>query len=545
MRAVARAGACLAATLPVVRAVQHHLSGSRRLAAVTESLLLAAREEVEAEAARVRSALEGSGDRSGVDGRALARMWVRTFTFTARYAWSVFPDDATVFVSTGDISQMWLRDSTAQLMPYIDLAARSPAESPLRRVLEGAMARQVRFILSDPYASAFYDSSGPNKQECPRSPNCHRCSCIHCSPACGNYTFQRDYELDAVLFPLLLHHRYWQATGSTAHLDSHFVLALRTILDLLRTEQWHVSRSNYSYMPDLPVASGRRRRRLKEGMGSPGFTQFKEGVGLVWSFAMPSDDQAHGYNIPQNLMLVVTLRLAAELAAGPLGDSGLAGEMKGLASSVDGAVQRHGVVSGPNGARIYAFEVDGAGHSLTMDDANMPNLLWLPYLGYNDSDGIYEATRKFVLSGRNWNFFSGKGHGKNFSGLGSHHSSLGLRRSKYAKECTGKCVWHLGLIMQGMTAASEQEQLRCMQQVLSTSCGRDMLHEGFNPNDPCDYTRDGFGWANALFSEWVMRDWVTRASDARSQAYTEETAPQESRGKSMERHFRGQFGKKR
>jgi meiotically up-regulated gene 157 (Mug157) protein len=259
-------------------------------------------------------------------------MWESTFTFTARYAWSVFPDDGTVFVSTGDISQMWLRDSTAQLMPYVHLAARSPAGGPLRRVLEGAMARQVRFILSDPYASAFYDSSGPgvlegpNKQECPRSPNCHGCHCTHCSPACGNYTFQRDYELDAVLFPLLLHHRYWQATGSTAHLDSHFALALRTILGLLRTEQWHASKSKYLYMPpDKPVASGRRRRRFKEDIGSPGSTRFKEGVGLVWSFAMPSDDQAHGYNIPQNLMLVVTLRLAAELAAGPLRDAGLAG----------------------------------------------------------------------------------------------------------------------------------------------------------------------------------------------------------------------------
>jgi meiotically up-regulated gene 157 (Mug157) protein len=213
--------------------------------------------------------------------------------------------------------------------------------------------------------------------------------------------------------------------------------------------------------------------------------------------------------------------------------------MEGLASSVEGAVQRHGVVSGPDGARIYAFEVDGAGHSTKMDDANMPNLLWLPYLGYNDSEGIYDATRRFALSGRNRNFFSGKSHGKKFSGLGSHHSSRGLRRSKHAKECNGKCVWHLGLIMQGMTAASEPERLWSMQQILSTSCGRDMLHEGFNPDDPCDYTRDRFGWANALFSEWVMRDWVTPDSDAPSQTHAEGTAPQESRGKSMERRSRG------
>jgi meiotically up-regulated gene 157 (Mug157) protein len=272
---------------------------------------------------------------------------------------------------------------------------------------------------------------------------------------------------------------------------------LRAILSLLRTEQWHFSKSKYFYKP----LQGR----------------FNEGIGLVWSFALPSDDQVlAGYNVPQNIMLVVALRRAAEMAKGPMRDAVLAAELEKMAGSVDEAVRRYGIVpAGSGDDMIYAFQVDGWGNSTTMDDANMPNLLWLPYLGYDDPAGLYEATRRFVLSGKNRNFFStrpslvdsGKKHAS-VSGLGSRHTSHGLRLGGKGRECHGHCVWHLGLIMQGMTATDEEERRTCMEEILSTSCKTDKLHEGFSPEDPCSYNRDGFGWANALFSDWVLREWA-------------------------------------
>jgi hypothetical protein len=429
-------------------------------------------------------------------------MWSQAFTYTANSTLSLFKDDGTVFVSTGDIGQMWLRDSSVQLEPYIPLAAKSEAGSPLRKVLEAAMSRQVRFIISDPYASAFYPTSGPgqdagpNKESCPPSARCQECHCDSCAPECGDYTYQKDYELDALLFPLMLHHRYWKETGTVSHLNVEFEEALRATLRLLRTEQMHFSKSDYFYKP----LSGR----------------FNEGIGLVWSFAMPSDDQVMaGYNIPQNIMVVVALRRAAEMAKGPMKDDDLAAELEEMAGIVEEAIRKYGVVTDANGSKIYAFQVDGWGNATTMDDANMPNLLWLPYLGYEDPAGLYNATRRFILSGENRNFFSGEAgtdvlSGENHTaleGLGSQHHSHGLRLL-HGPECHGKCLWHLGLIMQGMTASSEEERRHCMEEILSSNCKTNRLHEGFNLENPCAYNRDGFGWANALFSDWVLRDWT-------------------------------------
>jgi len=452
----------------------------RRREGVSAGELKDAVQAIEAEAERVHGALKHFGNLRGLDGRALASMWSQAFSYTAKTTLSIFKADGTVFVSTGDIRQMWLRDSSVQLEPYLPLAAQSEASSPLRKVLEAAMSRQIKFILSDPYASAFYPTSGPgvddgpNKESCPPTPSCPQCQCTTCAPECGDYTYQKDYELDALLFPLMLHYRYWKETGAVKHLNVEFEEALRVILGLLRTEQMHFSKSNYSYKP----LNG----------------EFNEGIGLVWSFAMPSDDQVMaGYNIPQNIMVVVALRRAAEMAKGPINDDDLAAELEGMAGVVEEAVRKYGVVEDATGNQIYAFQVDGWGNATTMDDANMPNLLWLPYLGYEDPAGLYEATRKFVLSGQNSNFFSGEPFvvdGVNHTGidgLGSQHESHGLRLT-FGPECHGKCLWHLGLIMQGMTANSEEERRTCMEEILSSNCKTNKLHEGFSLTTPAPTT---------------------------------------------------------
>jgi len=310
-------------------------------------------------------------------------------------------------------------------------------------------------------------------------------------PPCGQYTYQMDYELDSLMYPVLLHYRYWKDTGSTNHFSQDFGRALLKIHDLMRIEQYHVTRSTYNY----------------KGSHQDPNSQVKEGIGLVWSYARPSDDPTtYGYNIPQNLMAAATLQDASEMAKGPLQDIALADKLMKLADEVNVGISKYGIVNTSDGKLIYAFEVDGFGHKMQMDDANMPNLLWLPYLNKRlGSTQLYKDTRTFVLSSEDPSFFRSK-----FAGLGSPHQSHGLREdwSTGTGECYDSCIWPLGLIMQGMTAQNKSERLKMMRELLSTTGSTNLLHEGFSSDNAEWYNRDGFGWANALFAEWVWSTWL-------------------------------------
>ncbi len=373
-------------------------------------------------------------------------------------------EDGTVFILTGDIPAMWLRDSAAQLRPYVLLCRDDP---DLQDVLVGVLRRQLLFLLTDPYANSFTDVRASR----------HADDVTDAGPV----TWERKFELDSLCFPVDLAHRLWRTTGRTDHLDAVARDAFSTVLDVLETEQDHEARSTYRFErrdgppTDTLVRGGRGR------LTTP--------CGLVWSGFRPSDDACElGFNIPGNMFVAVAADQVVELAEQVLHDPALAERAGRLSRTVRAAIERHGVATLPDGTRVYAYEVDGSGNQLLMDDANMPSLLSAPLTGYLEAtDPRYLATRAFVLSPANPYFY----RGSQAAGVGSPHTPPGH-------------VWPIALSVQGLTSTDPDEQRRCLETLVATTGGTGRMHESFDPDAPADYTRPWFSWSDAMFCELVL-----------------------------------------
>ncbi|WP_330291416.1 glycoside hydrolase family 125 protein [Streptomyces sp. NBC_00576] len=373
--------------------------------------------------------------------------------------------DGEVFVLTGDIPAMWLRDSTAQVRPYL-LAADDPA---VAAALTGVLRRQLRYVLADPYANSFNaepDGSGAGYID---------------EPTPDPLVWEQKYEVDSLCAPLQLAYGIWRATGSLGHLtaDDRFVRAARRIIALWRVEQDHENRSPYEF------------RRL----GDDAFDSLPRGgrgapvapTGMTWSGFRPSDDRCHhGYLVPSNAMAAVALAGLAELATA-LQAPDLAADATALSAEIATGVRTHGVTAGAD-PTVYAYEVDGLGGQLLMDDANIPSLLSLPYLGWCDpGDQLYLRTREFVLSEGNPYYYAGS----SASGIGSPHTPPGH-------------VWPLSLTMQALTSDDAAERVRLAELLLRTDGATGSVHESFHVDDPGTFTRPWFGWGDALFAELLL-----------------------------------------
>lgn len=396
----------------------------------------------------------------------LGRLFRRCFPNTLETTTELL-DDGTTFVFTGDIPAMWLRDSSAQVRPYIPFARN---DDSVRRLISGLIARQAHYLCIDPYANAF--NKDPNGQG-------HQDDHTDMTP----WTWERKYELDSLCYPVQLCYDYWRATGDTRIFTPELRQAFGRILDVMRIEQQHDHRSPYHFQRDdcylpsdtLPF-SGRGTR-----------TNF---TGMVWSGFRPSDDACKfGFLIPANMFAVVILGHLATFADQFYNDRAMAAQAAQLRDEIDFGIQTYGIVHHPVYGRIYAYETDGFGNYNFMDDANVPSLLSIPYLGYQPADHpVYRNTRAFVLSRHNPYYVEGR----YASGIGSPHTPLGS-------------VWHIGLLMQALTSSDREEQRALLDMILATTAGMDFMHESFNPDNPATFTREWFAWANSLFGQFILQ----------------------------------------
>ena len=372
-------------------------------------------------------------------------------------------------VVTGDIPAMWLRDSSAQVWPYLQFIRE---DDHLARLIEGIIRRQTRCILADPYANAFMpDLQSHLPLEWSR----------HDHTQMKRGVGERKWEVDSLCYPVRLAHRYWKETDDAGPFDEHWVEAMQSILDTFRTQQRKTSRGPYSFQR----ASTSPYDTLSEnGFGNPA-----RPVGLIYSGFRPSDDACiYPLNIPGNFFAVRTLDRIEEMLTEIAHDAAAARDARGLRDEIGGALSQHARIQHSTGGEIYAYEIDGYGNALFMDDANVPSLLAMPYLETcSTDDPTYQATRRFVLSDANPYFFRGSAA----EGIGGPHIGQDM-------------IWPMAIIIRALTSRDEHEQLECLRWLKSTHAGTGFMHESFNKNDPRKFTRAWFAWANTLFGELIL-----------------------------------------
>ncbi|GHU71963.1 hypothetical protein FACS189413_14380 [Bacteroidia bacterium] len=387
-----------------------------------------------------------------------------TLDTTVHYRQTGGKDDT--FVYTGDIHAMWLRDSGAQVWPYVQLANKDEA---LRKMIAGVINRQWKCILIDPYANAFND--GPVGGEW-MSDNTDMKPELH----------ERKWEIDSLCYPIRLAYHYWKVTGDSSVFSEEWVQAVAAVLKTFREQQRKENNGSYHFL--------RRTDRAMDTLTNNGWGNPVKPVGLIASAFRPSDDATiFQFLIPSNFFAVTSLYKAAEILTAVNQKNTLAKECSDLANEVETALQKYAVHNHPEYGKIYAFEVDGFGNQSLMDDANVPSLLAMAYLDDTQmNDPVYQNTRRFVWSDSNPYFFKGKAG----EGIGGPHIGYDM-------------IWPMSIMMKAFTSQDDNEIKICMQQLLDTDAGKGFIHESFHKDDPANFTREWFAWQNTLFGELVLK----------------------------------------
>ena len=384
---------------------------------------------------------------------------------------TVFDESTTnrklTYVITGDIDAMWLRDSSAQVWPYIQFLNK---DARLKDLILGLINKQSECINIDPYANAFYND--PEKRGEWFSDHTDMKPGMH----------ERKWEIDSLCYPIRLAYHYWKETDDTTPFDDTWVKAQELTLRTFKEQQRKDGLGPYKF--ERTTSRGSDTLQI-DGYGYP-----VNPVGLIVSSFRPSDDASvFGFLIPSNLFAIVSLRQSAEILKKVKNNHTLAGQLEQLANEVEGAVNKYGIIEHPKHGKIYAFEVDGFGGQLLMDDANVPSLLALPYLGAVDiNNDVYQRTRAFVLSADNPFFFKGK-FGE---GIGGPHIGHDM-------------IWPMSIIMRAFTSTDDQEIRNCVKMLKNTHGGTGFMHESFHKDDPKNFTRHWFAWTNTLFGELMWK----------------------------------------
>jgi uncharacterized protein len=411
---------------------------------------------------RVIAEVKGS-----IGNKELAWMFENCFpnTLDTTVDFSMVDGKPDTYVITGDIDAMWLRDSSAQVWPYLPLCK---DDEPLKLLVAGVINRHVKCILKDPYANAFY------KEE-------HKISewkddVTNMQPG----IHERKWEIDSLCYPIRLAHGYWRETGDTTPFDAQWIAAMKLVMKTFREQQRMDGKGPYSFMRKTEYAT--------DSVPLGGYGYPAKPNGMICSMFRPSDDATvFPYLIPSNLFAIESLKQMKRLfkAIGHKDEN----EPDALIDDIIKGMNGNATHLHPMLGEMYAYEVNGYGSANLMDDANVPSLLSVGYLiPEMQQNVVYKNTRKFVLSPENPFFFKGKAG----EGIGGPHVGMDY-------------IWPISIAMRGLTSSDDGEIRNCLQLLQNTHAGKGFMHESFHKDDAAKYTRPWFAWANTLFGEFVWK----------------------------------------
>ncbi|KAF1846601.1 glycoside hydrolase family 125 protein [Cucurbitaria berberidis CBS 394.84] len=409
-----------------------------------------------------------------VDGTAKHKMSKKSWDSAA---WK----GAQSFIVTGDINAEWLRDSTNQLQQYQLLAKK---DKELYQLILGAINTQAEYVIGSPYCNAFQPPPPSGLSPTFQGDG----DTVH--PIYEqSFVFECKYELDSLAHFLSLSNQFYNHTGSSEFLNARWHVALDTLLSVLSEQSKPTFNAKTGVYQGNEYTFQRQTNIGTETLGLSGVgNPLNSGTGLVRSAFRPSDDATIlGFFIPANAMMSVELkRTAAILMAA--GKKNIAQQVLKWGETIGQGVWEHGVVTHKKYGQVFAFEVDGYGSHILMDDANLPSLLALPLLGFTDANNeVYKNTRKMILEKNGNPYYL---TGEDFSGIGGPHVGL-------------QSAWPMSVLVQAMTSDSDEEIMRCLGSVKNVS-QNGLIHESVNVEFTKTYSRSWFAWANSVFAQTIL-----------------------------------------
>lgn len=370
------------------------------------------------------------------------------------------------FVITGDIDAMWLRDSSAQVWPYLPLMKE---DKNLQELIKGVINRQTKCILKDPYANAFYKDE--NKISEWKDDKTEMKPGVH----------ERKWEVDSLCYPIRLAHGYWTETGDTTPFDDGWKEAMRLVVKTFKEQQRLGNDGPYHFERTTSWAT--------DGVPLGGYGYPTRKIGLIHSMFRPSDDATiYPFNVPGNIFAAESLVRLTMMAKDVKMPTKEIEDLHKLFDIISKAIEEHCIVNHEVFGKIYAYEINGFGSYNLMDDANVPSLLSLIYLALIMHDDLDENSRKFALSKFNPFFFKGSAA----EGIGGPHVGVDY-------------IWPISIIMRGLTSIDDAEIKHCLTMLQQTHAGTGFMHEAFHKDDATKFTRKWFAWANTLFGEFVWK----------------------------------------